>query len=68
MASGKEIVQSIFWIVIVGLCFWLLWWGLHAIKPPQPFMKVGEVLLILASVILLINFLLGLIDHSFIKW
>jgi uncharacterized membrane protein YwzB len=47
-------------LVVVGLIFWVLWWGLNAINPPEPFKKVGTVILVLVACVYLINFLLGL--------
>jgi uncharacterized membrane protein YwzB len=47
-------------LVVAGLIFWILWWGLGAINPPEPFKKVGTVILVIAVCIFLIHFLLGL--------
>ena len=47
-------------LAIVGVIFWILWWGLNKINPPEPFMKVGTVVLVIAACVVLINFLLGL--------
>jgi uncharacterized membrane protein YwzB len=64
LATGALISGGLFHALIVllifGLIFWVLWWGLNAINPPEPFKKVGSVILILVAVIVLINFLLGL--------
>lgn len=52
-------ISLIVTLVVAGLVFWLLWWGLGEIKVPEPFNKVIRVILILAAVIFLINILLG---------
>lgn len=46
-------------IVIYGLIFWLLWWGLGAIALPEPFAKVATVILVIAAIITLIGLLTG---------
>jgi hypothetical protein len=55
-------------IVCVGLVFWLLWWLLGYINPPEPFMKVGKVILAVIGVVILINLLMSLAGHNFINW
>jgi uncharacterized membrane protein YwzB len=46
-------------IVIVGLIFAVLWWGLREISLPEPFAKVAHVILVLAVVIFLVGILTG---------
>jgi hypothetical protein len=46
-------------LVIWGLLFWLLWWGLGAIGIPEPFHKVAVVILVVASIIVVIGLLTG---------
>lgn len=53
-------VQALITLIVVGLIFWVLWWGLNTINPPEPFKKVGTVILVVVACIFLINFLLGL--------
>ena len=50
-------------LVVAGLIFWLLWWGLGAIGLPAPFDKVIRVILIIAVVLFLINLLMGIGGH-----
>jgi hypothetical protein len=47
-------------LVVAGLVFWILWWGLGAIGLPQPFDKIIRVILIVCVVLFLINLLLGI--------
>ena len=64
LASGALIsggwLSALVTLVVVGLIFWVCWWGLKAINPPEPFKKVGTVVLVLLTCVFLINFLLGL--------
>lgn len=48
-------------LVIWGLVFWLLWWGLGAVGVPEPFNKVARVILVIASIIVVIGLLTGTI-------
>jgi hypothetical protein len=51
-------------IVVYGLIFYVLWWGLAKIGLPDPWNKIGTVLLVLATVVVLISILNGGI-HTF---
>jgi hypothetical protein len=64
--SGSGLVNLVVNIVVAGLIFWLLWWLIHYVGIPQPFLKVIEVIIIVAAVIWIINVLLGLTGNSFI--
>ena len=46
-------------LVIWGLIFWLLWWGLGAVGIPEPFHKVAVVILVVAAIIVIIGLLTG---------
>jgi hypothetical protein len=46
-------------LVIWGLIFWLLWWGLGAVGIPEPFHKVATVILVVAAIIIVIGLLTG---------
>ena len=66
--SGDTIIHALIAIVIWGLILWLCWWGLGKIAPPEPFMKIGTVILVLLTVVVLVNILLGLDGREFIRW
>lgn len=68
LISGEQLLNALVVLVIWGVILWVLWWGLHKIAPPEPWLKVGTVILVLITVVVLINILLGLAGHSFIKW
>ena len=50
-------------LIIVGLVFWVLWWFLGYVNPPEPFNKVARVILGLIALIFVVNVLLSLIGH-----
>lgn len=66
--SGQELVQDLVWLVVIGLIFWLLWWFISFVGIPEPFNKVARVIVALAAMLLLINFLLGFAGHPIIHW
>ncbi|OGP46231.1 MAG: hypothetical protein A3K30_03945 [Deltaproteobacteria bacterium RBG_13_51_10] len=66
MLSINVLLVQLVYLCIFGLVFWVAWWGLHKIQPP--FLKVGEVVLILLVCIVLIGWLLGLTGHPLIRW
>lgn len=53
------ILTLLFALVIWGLIFWLLWWGLSAIALPDPFAKVATVILVIAAIFVVIGLLTG---------
>jgi len=66
--SGDTVIHALVELVIWGLIVWILWWALAKIAPPEPFMKIGTVILVLLTVVVLINILLGLDGRSFIRF
>ncbi len=46
-------------LVIWGLVFWVLWWGLSKIALPEPFAKVATVVLVIAAVVVVFGLLFG---------
>jgi len=68
LISGAALLNSIVYLVIIGLIFWVLYYALNAINPPEPFKKVISVVLILVACVFLINWLMSLIGDPFIRW
>lgn len=66
--SGETLINALVVLVVWGVILFILWWGLTKINPPEPWMKVGTVILVLITVVVLINILLGLIGKPLIKW
>jgi uncharacterized membrane protein YwzB len=60
MLSTAALLNALLWLVIVGLILYVCWWGLQKIALPEPFNKVAVVVLVLITVVILVNFLLGL--------
>lgn len=63
--TASPILNAVIWIVVMGLIFYLLWWALDKIALGQPFDKVLRVILVVAVVVVLINFLLGILGSPF---
>lgn len=63
--TASPLINTFIWLIVIGLIFWVLWWALGAIGVPEPFNKVLRVILIVAAVIILINFLLGILGSPF---
>jgi hypothetical protein len=65
--SSESVIQSLVYIVCIGLIFWLLWWLIQYVALPEPFAKVARVILAVAAVVILINILLGLAGHPIFR-
>lgn len=55
-----DIVRLLVWVIVLGLIFYLLFWGVGKIGLPEPFNKIAIAIIVVAAVLLLINFLLGI--------
>jgi len=44
-------------LVVWGLVFYVLWWGLGQINLPEPFNKIAKVIIVVAVVIVLLSLL-----------
>ena len=54
---GQALVYLVVAAIILGVC----WWGLGQIAPPEPWNKVIRVILVLITVLVICEVLLGLI-------
>lgn len=54
-----DLLALLLTIAIWGIIFYVLWWGLGKIAPPEPFNKVATVILVIATVVVLIGILTG---------
>ena len=64
LAAGMDtgnFLNTIIYLVIVALVFWVIWWFLGYVGVPEPFNKVIRVLLGLAALLVVVNVLLSLI-------
>lgn len=66
--SADGMVQSVVYLVVAGLIFWLLWWLISYAGIPEPFGKVARVILALFAVLIVINVLLSIVGHPLIRW
>ncbi len=68
LVSGEYLLSALFELCIWGVILWILWWGLNKIAPAEPFMKIATFILVILTVVVLINILLGINGHRFITW
>lgn len=66
--QGRNLVASVIGLVIFGLICWLLFWLIDYCAMPEPVNKVAKVIVALAIVLVLINFLLTIVGQPFISW
>jgi len=66
--SGETLINALIQLVIWGLILWCCWWGLGKIAPPEPFMKIGNVILVLLTVLVLINILLSIAGRPIVRF
>ena len=68
MITLSSLVQTILFVIIAGLVFWLLWWLVNYIGLPEPFAKIARVILAVGAVFVCIAILMGLAGHPLILW
>jgi hypothetical protein len=61
MISLSAVITVIVYLVVAGLIFWLLWWLVNYIAPPEPFRKVANVVLAILGVLVVCSILLSLV-------
>lgn len=54
-----DLVGVLVYLLVWGLILYVLWWGIGKIGLPEPFGKVATVILVVVTVIVLLNLLLG---------
>lgn len=68
VVSGDSLINALVWLVVAGLILYVCWWGLRTINPGEPWMKVGTVILVLLTVVIIVNVLLGLVGRPLFKF
>jgi predicted PurR-regulated permease PerM len=58
--SLNAVVRVVIYLVAAGLICYLLWWLLNFVNPPEPFKKVGAVVIAVVAVLIVIGVLLSL--------
>lgn len=66
--SGEAVISTLIYLVVIALCFGLLWWLVDYCALPEPFNKVARVIIAVASVVVLIGVLLSLAGHPIVVW
>jgi hypothetical protein len=66
--SGESVVNAVIWIVVAALIYFVVMWGIEKIGIPEPFHKIAIALVVLMVVVLLVNALLTIAGHPFIRW
>lgn len=59
ITNKKYMISLLISLVIWGLIFYVLWWGLAKVGLPEPWDKIITVVLVLATVIVIIGLLQG---------
>ena len=65
--SLNSVGTSLLYLVVAGLIIWLFYWAIEKIGIPEPFAKIAKVVLVVVSVIICLNFLLGFFGHPFVQ-
>ncbi len=68
LISGEPLLNALFVLVIWACIIGAIWWGWNYVHPPEPWFKVGTVILVLLTVVVLVNILLGLLGHPLVKF
>jgi len=53
--SIETIIWFVVYLVVAGLVYWVLSWMLAEINPPEPFKKIGRVVLVLLVGLIVIS-------------
>jgi heme A synthase len=61
MISLNAAVNTIIYLVVAGLVFWLLWWLIQYTNPPEPFKKIATVIVAVLAVLVAIGILISLV-------
>ncbi len=64
MISLSAAVTVIVYLMVAGLVFWLLWWLINYIGPPEPFLKIANVVLAILAVLVIIGILLSFVGGT----
>lgn len=68
MIAASSLLSLLIYVVVIGLILYLCWWGLARIGLPEPFNKIATVILVLITVVVLINLLMGFTGTPLFNW
>lgn len=61
MISIEGAVHAVVIMIVAGLIFWLLWFLIGYVNPPEPFNKLARVILMILAVLVCIGVLLSMV-------
>lgn len=61
MISIEGAVRVVLYLIVGGLIFWLLWFLINYVNPPDPFKKIANVILMILAVLVVIGILLSMV-------
>lgn len=64
----EKLVRFVVIIVVAGLIYWVLNWALVNTAPPEPFFKIGQVVLVLGTAVVVCYALLDLAGFKLPRW
>ena len=68
MIDAQSLVTTLVQLVIWGLILYVLWWAIGKVGLPEPFAKIALVVLVVLTVIILLNILLGFTGAPLFRW
>ncbi len=68
MIELSSLVSVLLTLIVGGIVVWLLWWLLDYCGLPEPFNKVGHVIIAVVAVFFVISVLMGLVGHPIVRW
>lgn len=68
MISVESLVQFVIYVIIAGVVYWLCNWLLDTCETPEPFRKVGKVVIAVVAVLVVITALLSLVGHPIVRF
>jgi len=68
LISAEGLVETVVWLLGLGLIVWLLLYLVSYIGVPEPFNKIIKIVIMVFAVLVLINLVLGLMGHPLVGW
>lgn len=68
MIAGTGLVSVLVYLVVWGLILYVLWWAIGKLALPEPFAKIATVCLVVLTVVVLLNLLVGFAGPPLIVW
>ena len=68
MINANSLLSALLYLVVWGLILYVLWWGIERIGLAEPFNKIALVILVVITVVVLINLLMGFAGTPLFTW